>query len=523
MPATFSFLNQLYTYNPISSPTWVISYSDDYTNGGFNYIYNLYSYNMTNNASYSFIGQYKIPPRPDGKGIFDLHKILKSEVNNDSSPTTDQIFATQSNVTPLIGGAMKFRYKYGFETDTDTTFSYAGSGTTSIPISGDSSNFIGFLTFSSISTLQTNTDVKVGDIINLTMSPDSLNPSLNGLNLVTGITFSLVNILGITTSNVTITLAGTGSTYEISDNYQGLGSITHYIRFTGTSSYLYGLNGVRQYYSSLNNIDNQAGLQDIYTDLDLIYGVPTYSKPLTSYGIENDNNIKTIFDDNYECTSFIASTLSPYSVSVQTFDINGNSLTSSTILTGGSSSSDYVVYTVPTGPSNLDQISSGILNGASSYNVIVNNGSKYMTVKRKIIDNCSPFKNYRLMFLNRLGGWDFYNFNYDSKLSMSVERKEFNKVLDWDYNVGDRGISVLTIDASEQVILTTDWISEYDYTYLKELITSPSVYLIDEDNKLKIPIVVTDTNWEQKTQLRDKVFFLTLTFKYSFNVNTQTY
>ena len=91
MAATVSFYNQPYEYNPINAPAWIVTYSDDYVNDGYKYVFNLYSYNRIDSSDYDFLGQYKIPPRPTGEGLFDTHKILKSNINNNASPKINDI------------------------------------------------------------------------------------------------------------------------------------------------------------------------------------------------------------------------------------------------------------------------------------------------------------------------------------------------------------------------------------------------------------------------------------------------
>ena len=139
-----------------------------------------------------------------------------------------------------------------------------------------------------------------------------------------------------------------------------------------------------------------------------------------------------------------------------------------------------------------------------------------------IVDNCSPYPtNFRIAFLNRHGAFDYWNFNWKNINTLNTSKNEFRKVLDYNYNVGDRQDTVLSQKANETFNISSDWITEYDSKYLKELITSPEVYHINEDDGVYYPIIITDTSYQVKTAIDNKLFCINVTFKYAYDINLQ--
>lgn len=130
--------------------------------------------------------------------------------------------------------------------------------------------------------------------------------------------------------------------------------------------------------------------------------------------------------------------------------------------------------------------------------------------------------------MNRVGGFDYFNFTLDSKKSISVNRTEYEKVLAYNYSIGDRGKNLLAQKGEIKMTITSNWITEKESAWLEELITSPDVYVLGNSSNLgadsggyKLPIIVTDNNYEVKTYLRNQVFNLQLNFKYAYDLNLQ--
>jgi hypothetical protein len=137
----------------------------------------------------------------------------------------------------------------------------------------------------------------------------------------------------------------------------------------------------------------------------------------------------------------------------------------------------------------------------------------------KVKENCSLYETVRFMWLNRAGGWDFFSFTKDKKKSVDIERYEYTQMLNWNYNVGDRGDTIYSQKAKENFLVNSDWITEDQSKWLESLFTSPEVYHLSGTNML--PVVITDTNYEVKTYLRNELFNLQVNYRYAYNINLQ--
>ena len=132
-----------------------------------------------------------------------------------------------------------------------------------------------------------------------------------------------------------------------------------------------------------------------------------------------------------------------------------------------------------------------------------------------IIDANCKYDNYRLHWLNELGGWDSFNFNLVSKKTISVDRQTFTKPLgtltggSFGYTKQDRRIIPFSISSQDTIELNSDWISETESALLQELITSPEIYWEQTTSQL-IPVTIVDKNYEEKKEVNDRLFNLTL-------------
>lgn len=140
-------------------------------------------------------------------------------------------------------------------------------------------------------------------------------------------------------------------------------------------------------------------------------------------------------------------------------------------------------------------------------------------VLRKLVNECSVYETIQLLFINAQGGNEFWYFNKDSKRTVNLQRNEFNKVLSPTYQIGNRGRTVYSTVSKDVWRINTDWISEYDYQFLEQLIQSPEVYWVKESGTELHPIVITNKDYPIKTMLRDNLFNMTLDFEMAYEKN----
>ncbi len=146
-----------------------------------------------------------------------------------------------------------------------------------------------------------------------------------------------------------------------------------------------------------------------------------------------------------------------------------------------------------------------------------------------VYNTCSKHEVELIHFLNQLGGYDTKAFRLVNKQEATSERKSYDRP-GYEF-VND---AVGRADANKRVYsgkqnysvsqavtfkLTSDWCSETDYNWLRELINSPEVYM--ERGGYYYPVTIGTTQWQQKIRQVDKMFNLSLDVVYSRRANSQ--
>jgi hypothetical protein len=130
----------------------------------------------------------------------------------------------------------------------------------------------------------------------------------------------------------------------------------------------------------------------------------------------------------------------------------------------------------------------------------------------------SRYANIPIHFLNSLGGYDTMNFSLVNKQTRNVEKKSFEEI-EWQYRSGDMhrvnqynvfngGSKQFNTAQTISYKLTSDWLSLVDYTWLKDLIASPEVYM--EQGGYFIPVTIGTSSWTEKKRYADKTYNLEL-------------
>ena len=112
------------------------------------------------------------------------------------------------------------------------------------------------------------------------------------------------------------------------------------------------------------------------------------------------------------------------------------------------------------------------------------------TLTFNLVDNCSRFENYRMIYLDRFGSFLNVNFDLAHKKRINVKREmyqqnygSYNPTTNYyGWNSWDRGTSQLDSKIREIYTINTDWISETIGNQVIDLIESPEVYHLTEDN-----------------------------------------
>lgn len=198
-----------------------------------------------------------------------------------------------------------------------------------------------------------------------------------------------------------------------------------------------------------------------------------------------------------------------YSSSLQSVDY--------TLTSNASSSGQIVSY--PQGP-----LQSGFpLSGSySSYTIQAYNGAtKLGQVIQFNFDCQQKYPNVRIMWKNRLGQFDWFNFYMVSRESFDVQKRSYQPQLGtWNsstlsYAKQDSSNKNYIIDANPAISVNTFFVEQSYNEIFKQLMTSDEVYwLYDEINNFVRPLSIETSNIVFKTGVVDHLIQYQFTFKY---------
>jgi hypothetical protein len=128
----------------------------------------------------------------------------------------------------------------------------------------------------------------------------------------------------------------------------------------------------------------------------------------------------------------------------------------------------------------------------------------------------------RFAFLNELGTFDYVNFELADSKTDSITRKNFEQnFIDYStstntisYDTKRRGSKTYSTTYDETRNAESDYLSQEDADWLRQLVESPEVYI--QDGTVFRPIVITTANFTYKTNPRSqKLYKLSLGYKVS--------
>lgn len=211
---------------------------------------------------------------------------------------------------------------------------------------------------------------------------------------------------------------------------------------------------------------------------------------------------------------------------------------------------------IPTGPDNINGIinlyymSSGVTPASFDMSTIVsgnysNTGTQYLLdpitnainyyvctisgttswkrtsewIEYEIDTPCKGLTNYRLAWLNHLGGYDYFNFKMKSERGIEIEKQEYRaSAFAWDLNqmayLRDEQKRVQTtydLKGDWSYTVNTDWLSDAETAALTDLYYTVDAYLLVDDSWF--PIQITNTSVAIKDNLPDQMSQYTVTFK----------
>lgn len=189
------------------------------------------------------------------------------------------------------------------------------------------------------------------------------------------------------------------------------------------------------------------------------------------------------------------------------------------------------------GPWNLNQIPNALLTGGTQPMIDFDRDSYYtvnfysagdaftfptplFSARTYSLDSsCTKYQPVRLMWLNSLGGWDYYNFILVSRTTMNVSRLTYKRNLSYNYSVGNLGYTISDIQARESVQITSDWLGDQQSQWMKELLKSKAVFELRSDGSY-LPIIIDANSAEIKKTINDKLIHYEIPYTYAYKVGT---
>lgn len=448
----------------------------------YKYLFNLY---IGASITPVIIATY---PRPSGYGVYSPHYALQANCDTGIGPDAVVI---KSNSGSKVEYYLKFgeQYNPGLTfADTDLSGAYLG------------------LTFSTSIVSQ----LFVGDIITIQKDNIGINPWINGTASITSLT-----------SNYSISTDKLKPINVVYSAYEQ-GTITSVSRYSATSSIYYGWNAARQY----QDISDFATtyIMDITTEQSFLSVYETaYTDDLTES--------KPIYIGDYETLDIFVGTSSflsyPCVYCSYVYYDAANTILGYDFLNYGANDNGVLRYIVPTGTQNIVDIGgsgSSFISGGllDHYEVIIGlgDGSNPLPdddISRRfnyqIIPDCRPYDVVRLTFLNKLGGYDYWNFNLVSKYKSNIKRTQIDRALSPLFaGDGPRGRDVIYSTAVENWTINTDFLTDTDALFIRELVESSSVFIVETNGSIT-PVVISDSSWDFKSGLLNGYVQYTIEFQ----------
>lgn len=442
----------------------------------FKYLFDLY----VNGTFKNRVAPY---PRPDGQGVYSPHLVLQANCE------TDFLFSI-STIEQNKDSKAFYYVRLGEQYNPGLIFADTDLAT----------SFLGF-TFSTVIT----GEFFVGDLITVQKDNIAINPWIDGTASITAIT-SNRSIMTDKPRDPNVVFS-TGET----------GTIINISRLSATSSQLIGWNAVRQ--------------EDEYNrDFESEYVMSSNQKFLSAYETSYDSNLTQkypIYTDDWATLDLMVATgsfatFSEIFVKYEYYDSSNTFLGGDEISTTGTN--DILRWTIPSGTKNITDIGG---NGASylsagtldHYKISIylgTGGASQLisdTFNYQIIPDCRPYDVIRLGFLNKLGGFDYWNFNLVSRYTSNIDRTQINRAfLKNDSRNLKRGRDVIYSKAVENWTINSDFLSDDQALFIRELVESSDVYMFSEDGIIAMPVVITDSNWQFKSGLLDGYVQYTINF-----------
>ena len=139
--------------------------------------------------------------------------------------------------------------------------------------------------------------------------------------------------------------------------------------------------------------------------------------------------------------------------------------------------------------------------------------------------NCTKNNPVMLHFLNAMGGFESFLFSGVNRVNTNIERQSINKlglITTYTTSAFDIGVNINRVynnnlgevktnyanTMTHKIKLVSDYVSETDFLWLRELLASPQAFAQIDNNALMIPVTIETSDWAEKKRGADKIFNL---------------
>lgn len=474
---------------PAYNPMYIYLDSTNKTQLGFRYVVEVLD------ASSNVIGTYRVRPIPVTLyGEIDISKLIQTLLYNDFQNTI-HYFAQGHDK----GFSVNLFEEY-FVNAPFTDYNFAGSGTWA-NFSNLSINPNGFAR--TMLSHGTNPSFAVGDVIQIAQTPSAnYRPELEGIHTVIdtftsgGVFYTVLDLVWIGnggTSGGVVTYANGNKSVIPSGSISlrnAIKSAFSFVDFKNYNNSTYILNG-----------NTKKLLTTLPSEFRISRLVPTWAMGC----FRNAQEYFVVFNIGTDVYRYSLGTLSATSHMFQILPTPENithkqvspGVFAPTTFTG---LGDETEYTVQIQLSNTTPV------------------SELRTVS--LYSECDFHTKYDVTFLDRLGSWVTMPFYKGAYINQSVERLNFRKKYgnlvggEFDYQLTDNGKETYHVDETVSMTLSTGILSEIESQHIRELVSSPQLYLsIDGGEPRSISLTTTSAQLHLKRTQRDRK--LSITFEYS--------
>lgn len=137
--------------------------------------------------------------------------------------------------------------------------------------------------------------------------------------------------------------------------------------------------------------------------------------------------------------------------------------------------------------------------------------------------NACNYDRVNFSFINNYGFWDSYGFNLPTRKTTTINRREITKPFvnysspTSPYDYTRRGKDLFNTYLTDNITITTPWLTKEEADWLTQLMESPEVYIqntpkgINSQNEtynaVMVPIVITNSNYTHNTNTRSQKKF----------------